>query len=262
MVLRYIANESCRFYVYVASQVQIIRSLSTPEQWRYVESEHNPADLATPGVTPSKIMETSWLTGPDFLRKPESIPQADETIELSTSDPEVCNEVFSTKAKTTKERRLDLGAERFERFSSLKSLQQAIANLIVVAREFKHPRDDKTRPADLRSKPANVQGKLRPPTLEEYDHALRIIISTTQRAAFGELLTTARPEPDLPREVGSSTKKALKGTQLYRLLPFLDSHGILRVEGRLRRVELEHREKHPIANCRNVRGLGRVFYID
>ena len=122
-MLGYIAKESCRFYVYVANRVQIIRSLSTPEQWRYVESVHNPADLATRGVTPSKIMETSWLTGPDFLRKPESIPQADETIKLSTSDPEVRKEVFSAKAKTTKEGRLDLRAERFERFSSLKSLQ-------------------------------------------------------------------------------------------------------------------------------------------
>ena len=251
MVLGYIANESCRFYIYVANRVQIIRSLSTPEQWRYVEIEHNPADLATCGVTPSKIMETSWLTGLDFLRKPESVPQADETIELSTSDPEVRKEVFSPKAKTTKERRLDLGAERFERFSSLKSLQRAIANLIVVARELKRRRDDKTRPADLRSKPADVQGKLGPPTLEEYDQALRIIISTTQRAAFGELLTTARPEPDLPREVGSSVKKALKGSQLYCLLPFLNSHRILRVGGRLTRAEMEHGEKHPIALPKN-----------
>lgn len=89
VVLGYIANESRRFYIYVANQVQIIRSLSIPEQWRYVESEHNPADLATCGITPSKIMETSWLTGPDFLRKTESTPQAHETFELSTSDPEV-----------------------------------------------------------------------------------------------------------------------------------------------------------------------------
>lgn len=52
VVLGYIANESRRFYVYVANRVQQIRSLSTPEQWRYVESEQNPADLATRGVPP------------------------------------------------------------------------------------------------------------------------------------------------------------------------------------------------------------------
>ena len=113
-MLGYIVNESHRFYVYVANPVQIIRSLSTPQQWRYVESEHNQTDLASRGVTPSKKMEPSWLTGPDYLRKPESIPQADEGFERSISDPEVRKEVFSAKAKTTKERRLDLGAERFD----------------------------------------------------------------------------------------------------------------------------------------------------
>ena len=82
-------------------------------------------------------METSWLSGLDFLRKAESTPQAHEIFELSTSDPEVRKEVSSAKVKTTKEKRSDLGAERFEKFSSLKSLQRVITNLIVVAREFK-----------------------------------------------------------------------------------------------------------------------------
>lgn len=86
--------------------------------------------------------------------------------------------------------------------------------------------------------------------MEEYDQALRIIISTTQKAAFGELLTTARAEPKLPREVGSSTKKAPKGSQLY-CLPFLDSYGILCVGGSLRRAEMEHGEKHPIVLPKN-----------
>ena len=75
MVLGYIANESRQFYIYVANRVQLIRSLSTPEQWRYVESEQNPADLATRGVPTNKLMESSWLKGPEFLKKPESTPK-------------------------------------------------------------------------------------------------------------------------------------------------------------------------------------------
>ena len=34
VVLGYITNESRRFYVYVANRVELIRSMSTPEQWR------------------------------------------------------------------------------------------------------------------------------------------------------------------------------------------------------------------------------------
>ena len=42
VVLGYITNESKRFYLYVANRYQLIRSLSSPDQWRYVESECNP----------------------------------------------------------------------------------------------------------------------------------------------------------------------------------------------------------------------------
>lgn len=116
VVLGYIANESRRFFVYVANRVQLIRSLSTPEQWRYVESEQNPTDLATHGVPPDKLIESSWLKGPEFLKKPESTPRANETFTLSTSDPEVRKGVLSAKVKTDEDKESNLGAERFENF--------------------------------------------------------------------------------------------------------------------------------------------------
>ena len=47
VVLGCIHNESRRFYVYVANRIEFIRKTSTPDQWKYVESANNPADLAT-----------------------------------------------------------------------------------------------------------------------------------------------------------------------------------------------------------------------
>ena len=47
VVLRYIQNESGRFYVHVANRVQLIRKVSSPEQWTCVDTNENPADLAT-----------------------------------------------------------------------------------------------------------------------------------------------------------------------------------------------------------------------
>ena len=264
VVLGYIANESRRFYVYVANRIQLIRSLSTPEQWRYVESEQNPADLATRGVSPDKLMESSWLKGPEFLKKSESTLQTDEMFTLSTSDPEVRKGVLSTKVTTDKGKGTDLGAQRFKRFSSLKSLQQAVARLIVAVREFKRRRDPKAGSVRPRNEAPEVPDKLRPstviqilrtgsrpPTVEERDQALRVIIGTTQREAFGELLQDARTEPELPRETQQSVKKSLKGSRLYHLDPFLDGYRILRVGGRLRRAEMEYGEKHPIVLPKN-----------
>lgn len=186
-----------------------------------------------------------------FIRKPESTLQTDEMFTLSTNDPEVRKGVLSTKVTTDKAKGKGLGAPRFKRFSSLKSLQQAVARLIVVVREFKRRREPKTGSVHPRNEPLKASDKLRPPTVEERDQALRVIISTTQREAFGELLQDARTEPELPRETQQSVKKSLKGSRLYHLDPFLDAYGILRVGGRLRRAEMEYGEKHPVVLPKN-----------
>ena len=79
--------------------------------------------------------------GPEFLCKPERTLLTNETFVLSASNPEVRKAVFSPSVNMHKEE--DLGAERFQKFSSLTSLQWVVANLIVIVRVFKHRRDVK-----------------------------------------------------------------------------------------------------------------------
>ena len=98
VVLGYITNESRRFYVYVANRVQIIRSLSRPEQWRYIESEKNPADVGTRGVRPTELQQSSWLSGPDFLRTTDTIPLF-QKIPIDNSDPELRKEIITVKTE-------------------------------------------------------------------------------------------------------------------------------------------------------------------
>ncbi|KAG5262246.1 hypothetical protein AALO_G00293800 [Alosa alosa] len=71
VVLGYIFNDSKRFFVYVHNRVHRIRQTTSPEQWHYVPSEQNPADLATRSVAASQLMDTMWFKGPDFLYKHE-----------------------------------------------------------------------------------------------------------------------------------------------------------------------------------------------
>ena len=61
MVLGYIQNESRRFYVYVANRVQMIRNVSEPNQWRYIDTAINPADLATRCVAAAELTESWWI---------------------------------------------------------------------------------------------------------------------------------------------------------------------------------------------------------
>lgn len=55
-VLRYLSNDEKRFKTFVANRVAEVRSCSKPCQWRYCQSEVNPADLATRGQTLSQFL--------------------------------------------------------------------------------------------------------------------------------------------------------------------------------------------------------------
>ena len=92
IVLQYIRNEARRFQTFVANRLSIIHDASSPCQWRYVDSQSNPADYASRGLS---ILETekfeSWLNGPAFLCRNESEwPQSPFQIpDCCEEDPEL-----------------------------------------------------------------------------------------------------------------------------------------------------------------------------
>ena len=52
--------------VFVANRVAYIRSNTTVDQWKYVPSGENPADVLSQGCSPN-AMPKMWNHGPDFL---------------------------------------------------------------------------------------------------------------------------------------------------------------------------------------------------
>ena len=69
VVLGYVKNESRRFHTYVANRVQQIRNVTDPDSWFYVESNENPADIASRGIAAKQLSHSSWLNCPEFLKK-------------------------------------------------------------------------------------------------------------------------------------------------------------------------------------------------
>ena len=67
VVLCYITNETQHFYVSVSTRVEHIRKSSSPEQWYYIPSHCNPADLATHSVDAQNLSSSTWHHGPTFL---------------------------------------------------------------------------------------------------------------------------------------------------------------------------------------------------
>ena len=87
VVLKYIKNQNKRFHVYVSNRVSRIRESSSPDQWRYVNTAENPADMLTRCTTASKL-GTKWTEGPAWLRHYKSTwPTADLNLELRNDDP-------------------------------------------------------------------------------------------------------------------------------------------------------------------------------
>ncbi|XP_078364035.1 uncharacterized protein LOC144648306 [Oculina patagonica] len=242
VVLGYIRNESRRFYVYVANRVEIIRKISTPDQWRYVESSNNPADLATRGLQAKDLTESDWLTGPVFLRNAKGtapVPDADH-VTISADDPEVRKEVKSCVTNTKQQEFGTLHKGVFEKFSSWQSLRRAIAVLIAKVRRFK-----RRNKADIASQREPDQ-RLSP---EVVTQATNTIIKAVQHEAFKDdlcTLTETAAQSGDDRNGVKERKKSLKKSHLYRLDPYVDDAGVLRVGGRLRQTNLSSKEKHPV----------------
>ena len=86
IVLGYVNNEARRFHVYVANRVQQIRDLTNPSSWQYIDTESNPADHASRGLTASQLLQGSrWLMGPAFLWK-EGVFQPQKKKEIRVKD--------------------------------------------------------------------------------------------------------------------------------------------------------------------------------
>lgn len=217
IVLGYINNTSRRFYVYVSNRITRIRKSSDPCQWHYINTEQNPADHGTRPVAAENLKCTNWFSGPAFLSRPRQENDTPvDNFELIHPDqdqeirPEVT--VFSTKVSKGL-----LGTQRFERFSSWKSLVRAISTLIKRVRcKVRVPDDEGV-------------------TEEESAQATAVIIRATQQEVFSTEWEHLLKGDKIPRQ-----------SPLVKLSPFLDQDGLLRVGGRTSSTDMSFDDKHPV----------------
>ena len=248
VVLGYVQNESRRFHLYVANRVQLIREISDPSQWKYVNTTSNPADLATCGIPATNLMTSPWTTGPEFLKDTSiASPTKQEEITLDIDDPEVKHQVMvkTTNHQDTK----GLGCHRFARFSQWSTVHRVVANLIVKAKNFKAKQTTRTSDSQKDTGCPGRRCLPRTPLAEELIQAETVLIKAAQQESFTadiQLIEKLQSE-ELTKTCQPKRRKkcALMKSKLYRLDPFVDDNGILRVGGRLRHASLEYTEKHP-----------------
>ncbi|XP_064470080.1 uncharacterized protein LOC135384826 [Ornithodoros turicata] len=231
VVLGYIYNESRRFYVYVANRVERIRRSSKPEQWNYVPSEHNPADIATRMVPADRLAKTAWLTGPEFLSRTNVASAGKEHQGFALMSPEADAEIrpVVTSLTTNVSTRTQLGAHRFEHFSRWTRLVKAIGSLQHIARCFHSSDDDVSASCNH----WHLCSRLR--TNEELSAAEKFVFKTVQSESFSKEIYCIEKKQDLP-----------KNSPLRSLNPYIDEDGLLRIGGRLSNSTLDQNQRHPI----------------
>ena len=237
VILGYIKNDARRFHVFVANRVQQIRDNSTPDQWKYIETSENPADESSRGVSPQDLIDSRWLNGPPFLWQRE-LPNKNDDVnfDISPDDPEVKKvQAFATGAR---HERMATISERLEYFSDWHKAKRAVATCM----KFKASLQQSSKKPLHAGKKTSTQkdtSTYRTPSVDEMRKAEHAILKSLQEESFPEeikiLKSLGAQSDDASREFAKKRNLSMKKTSsLYRLDPFLDEDGVLRVGGRIR----------------------------
>ena len=91
VILHYIYNVSSRYKSFVANRLELIHTMSSPQQWNYVPSNLNAADIASRGLCPSKVdLADMSFNGPPFLKCDErEWPEQPDLSRVSDDNKEV-----------------------------------------------------------------------------------------------------------------------------------------------------------------------------
>ena len=226
LVLQYIRNQTKRFHTFVANRVTTIHEASSPEQWRYVNTELNPADDASRGLdADSMLARDRWRNGPRFLWQGEDKwPSEPEVSGLLNKDPEVKREVTSRAVDARVN--ADPIDKLLNRYSCWLRLRKAVAWLL----RFKDW---------LRShKPTCDPSRL---TVQELKAAELAILKHVQHESFSQEF----------RDLSMGCTAVRRQSTINNLRPFLDEAGLLRVGGRLRLAPIEEDRKFPLLLPKN-----------
>ncbi|XP_071088902.1 uncharacterized protein [Haliotis cracherodii] len=230
-VLRYIANDSKRFHTFVANRLSVIHEGSSPSQWKYVDTQNNPADEASRGLSIDAFLkDTRWLSGPKFLWEDEEMwPQQTHILtDIPKKDVElkkVARVNLIDYSKPCKE--ID---SLISHYSDWFALKKAIAWVLRI-REVLLDRSQKKKAglAPQQSMPVVL-------TVKDLENAEKAIVCYVQQQDFSSELERLNSNKELDLN---------KGSPISKLDPFVED-GVLRVGGRLSRANMPESSKHPL----------------
>ena len=162
------------------------------------------------------------MARPKFLQSTSSldVPLETETFQPPQEDPELRPEIttLATNAKPGVQK--NLGTNRFLRFSRWANVVNAVLKLAMVAQHHHHAK------ASVGNETTVIQARKR---------AQLLIVRNLQIEAFEEEFDSLEKKKELS-----------KTSPLLKLNPIIDSDGLLRIGGRLKRADFPYEVRHPL----------------
>ncbi|XP_043064804.1 uncharacterized protein LOC122320702 [Drosophila ficusphila] len=212
IVLAWLAKPACHWTTFVANRVTKITQSTEAANWSHVQSEHNPADLASRGVAlPELVGSSLWWHGPTWLQRPRS-----QWPSQGTDLP-----VTEIEKRAVKAHVAYIPNEDFlDRFSKLDRALRVLAYVQRFISRYK-----KQSPfSDIRLEAKELVASER-----------LMILCTQRRYLTNEYRCLSQKLPVPP------------SSSILSLNPFLDQEGLIRACGRVTASEsLRYDERHPI----------------
>ncbi|XP_075150959.1 uncharacterized protein LOC142225069 [Haematobia irritans] len=210
IVLGWLQKSPQTLKTFVANKVTEILSIANVNQWKYVSTKDNPADLGSRGCSPRELAHSKlWWHGPPWLSQSMENwpkPRAFEPTDLETK------RVSSFHIKVIDE-------DIIQRFSSL---NRCLRVLSYVFRFIKSCKKEVISNRLLLSQDEIQYVKLRLTSLAQHSFFVNEIQNLLKKRPIS------------------------KKSRLLTVTPFLDGNGLLRVGGRLSNSGLRYDEMHPI----------------
>jgi len=191
------------------------------------------------------------LKGPPFLWEQTITYQGEEetAFALSLGDPELKKTWVLAPSGSQREEMAPI-LKRLEYFSDWNCTRKVIAICLRLkhhTRSISSEKSSTSKTTKVEKSPFTVPAS----TVDEMCQAEIVILRLLQSEAFEKemriLRSCAIDGSAMDRDLAKQRNSSMKTTSsLYQLDPFLDSHGILRLGGRIKRADVPYDLKHPV----------------
>ncbi|XP_011548524.3 uncharacterized protein LOC105380630 isoform X1 [Plutella xylostella] len=216
VVLAWIKSPLQKLNTFVKNKVNDIQKITNIDDWRWVSSGNNSADLLSRGLAAERLGSSSlWWQGPSWLSEPiEKWP----TFQLPKTEITLPETEQETHCNISTNKSSELITNLIKKYSNLNKLNRVFVYMRRFIHNSRHPNN-------------RIVGVL---SVDEMRHALLELIRFAQTESF-----------QMEYKLLKNSKQLPQTSNILCLKPFMEN-GIIRVGGRLEQSSYNYDKKHPI----------------